>query len=197
MSISPGLYGQDAESDSQGISGLVRYTEAEARSIHARLMPCSVEELGSRFSSGVVPTFSEIRGRTAGEWLAKSPEDYWWAKWFIKVFLDSSWARWTGKGFFTPFGAQQRGRGANLFNNGILPIRYKLATYLKPAEMDGNPCLCLRYPFGSLMYGLIDDVRKIEPGVFLGQMLYKFPWLKQRVFIGYFVLCALKTEQAA
>jgi hypothetical protein len=62
---------------------------------------------------------------------------------------------------------------------------------LLPSETDGRQCLVIRYPFGSLMYGLIDEVRQIEDGVFLGQMLYKFPWKRKRIFIGYFVLCAL------
>ncbi len=111
---------------------------------------------------------------------------------FIKVFLASPWARWSGKGFFTPFGEQEIGRGANLFQNRFRPVRYKLDTFIKKAEVDDNSCLTLKYPLGSIMYGLIDDVRVIEDGVFLGQMHFKFFWRRSRVFIGYFVLCALK-----
>jgi hypothetical protein len=79
----------------------------------------------------------------------------------------------------------------NLFRNRLWPRRYRLETYIKGAEADHEPCLTLEYPFPSLMYGLIDDVRKIDDGVLLGQMLYKFPWRKGRLFLGYFLLCAL------
>lgn len=170
---------------------LKRFTQEEAQANIARLGPFSQGDLDSMFREGRVPDFEEIEGRTAGGWLAKPPEHYWWSDLFIKVFLASPWARWSGKGFFTPFGEKKIGRGANLFRNRFRPVRYKLDTFIKKAEVDDNPCLTLRYPFGSIMYGLIDDVRTTEDGVFLGQMHFKFFWRRDRVFIGYFVLCAL------
>lgn len=187
-----------------------RFTEEEAQAVIAKLGPNTLVELDSRFREGRVPAFEEIEGRTAGGWLAKSREDYWWSNLFIKVFLDSPWARWSGKGFITSFGERKSGgehesggehrsageeklgRGANLFRNRFRPVRYRLDTFIKKAEADDSPCLTLRYPLGSIMYGLIDDVRVIDDGVFLGQMYYKFLWRRHRVFIGYFVLCALK-----
>lgn len=169
-----------------------RFTQEEAQAVIQRLMPLTFEDLNSIFRDGEVPSFGEIEGRTAGEWLAKSAKNYWWANVFIKLFLNSPWARWSGKGFFTPFSdIDVVGRGANLFSNRFRPVRYTLDTFIKKAETDNNPCLTLRYPFGSIMYGLIDDVRRIENGVFLGQMHYRFFWRKDRVFIGYFALCAL------
>jgi hypothetical protein len=173
---------------------ITRYSYEEATPIITRLQQHPLSRLDLLFKDAGVPTFEEIEGRTAGGWLARSPKDYWWARLFIKVFLDSPWARWSGKGFFTPFDKEKRGRGANLFRNQFKPIRYPLETYIKVAEVDDNLCLTLEYPFGSLMYGLIDDVRKIEDGVFLGQMQYKFPWQKKRLFLGYFVLCALQPD---
>lgn len=168
-----------------------RFTEEEARAVHARLAECSLPELDRRFRAGAVPDFADIEGRTAGAWLARSPANYWWANWFTRVFLDSPWARWTGKGFFASHEETGTGRGANLFDNTFRPVRYPLDTFVQPAQMDGQPCLVLRYPFGSLMYGVIDNLRVIEDGVFLGQILYRFPWGRRRRFIGYFVLCAL------
>lgn len=176
-------------------SSVMRYTQEQADAIIKRLMPHTVGDLDGLYADAVVPAFEEVQGRTAGAWLAKAPKNYWWSNAFIKVFLNSPWARWSGKGFFTPFGQMESGdwgRGANLFRNRFRPIRYKLDTFVKKAEADDNPCLTLRYPFGSVMYGLIDDVRKIENGVLLGQMHFKFFWRKDRVFIGYFVLCVLE-----
>lgn len=155
----------------------------------------SLSDLDKRFASGIVPLFEDIAGETSGSWLAKPPKDYWWAKWFIKVFLDSPWARWTGKAFFTRFDANHRGKGANLFRNKFRPIRYRLETYIKKTEVDENPCLALEYTFGSIMWGLIDDVRQIDDGILLGQMHYRFAWQKSRTFIGYFLLCTLQSDQ--
>ena len=148
---------------------LKRFIHEEAQATITRLGPFSQGELDSMFSEGKVPDYEEIVGKTAGGWLAKPSENYWWSDLFIKVFLASPWARWSGKGFFTPFGEQEIGRGANLFQNRFRPVRYKLDTFIKKA-----------------------DVRVIEDGVFLGQMHFKFFWRRSRVFIGYFVLCALK-----
>ncbi len=173
-------------------SNPTRFSPEVAKSIITKYQPYSLEQLDLLFKEGEVPVFSEIVGRTAGGWLARSQQDYWWVNAFIKIFLASPWARWTGKGFFTLFDQQQEGKGANLFDNRIGKIRYPLKTYIKKAEVDENLCLTLEYPFGSIMYGLIDDLRKINQGVFLGQMHYRFPWQKNRLFIGYFLLCALE-----
>lgn len=151
----------------------------------------SLSALDRQFGEGAVPVFADIEGETAGGWLAK-PGHYWWAQLFIKVFLGSPWARWTGKTFATPYDEARTGTGANLFANHHRPTRYPLKTYIQKAEVDENPCLTLEYPFPSLMYGLIDDVRQIESGILLGQMHYKFPWSRSRIFIGYFLLCCLE-----
>ncbi len=147
-------------------------------------------EIDEAFENGGVPTFEEVRGPTLGGWLA-SQQQPWWARLFIKITLDNPAARWTGKGFVKPFAMKETGSGINLFNNNVLPLRYQFRTMYRTAEHDGEQCLALRYPFGSVMWGLIDDVRRVDAGVFVGQMVYRFPWQRRRRFIGYFVLCAL------
>ena len=153
----------------------------------------SLADLDARFSAGTVPIFEEIKGRTAGAWLAKDKE-YWWASAFIKILLDSPWARWTGKEVMTAYGEDFRGRGQNLFSNKILPTRYPMDTYVKKAEVDDNLCFTLDYQFPSIMYGLIDDIRQVDDGILLGQMQYKWFWKKKRLFLGYFLLCCLESE---
>jgi hypothetical protein len=169
-----------------------KYSPEESRAVHARLQALTLRDLDELFRSGEVPRFEEVQGETSGAWLAKPPQDYWWARWFIRIFLASPWARWTGKAFLTPFDQHTRGRGANVFANKVRPVRYRLETFIKKAEVDERNCLTLRYRFGSIMYGLIDDVRRIEDGVLLGQMHYRFPWQRRRTFIGYFSLCVLR-----
>jgi hypothetical protein len=167
------------------------FRQAEAEAIHTRLAKLSLSELDTQFQAATAPEFPAIQGNTAGAWLAKPPQDYWWARWFIRVFLNSPWARWSGKGFRTSYQDGARGKGVNLFRNRFRPQRFPMDLYLAPSETDGASCLVIRYRPGSLMYGLIDEVRQLEEGVFLGQMLFKFPWRRNRLFIGYFVLCAL------
>ena len=170
-----------------------RFTRQESESVVADLQQNAVDQLDAMFRQGAVPWFNEIEGGTAGAWLAKRT-NHWWAQAFIKLVLDSPWGRWSGKGFLTTFDDAARGRGVNLFYNRFFPARYRLKTYVTKAHVDGEACLRLEYPFGSIMWGLIDDVRRIDEGVFLGQMHFRFPWSRQRIDLGYFVLCALRRE---
>ncbi len=171
-----------------------RFERQDAIRIIEEMQHEGIEQLDERFRRGSVPRFAEIEGRTRGGWLARRNRRF-WADAFIKVALDSPWARWSGKGFWTSFDGVGTGRGANLFDNRILPTRLRYETFLRRAAFDGRPCLTLRYPVLSPMWGLVDDVRRVEEGVFLGQMLYKFPWEKRRLNLGYFALCALQPGQ--
>jgi len=42
---------------------------------------------------------------------------------------------------------------------------------------------------------LVDEVRKIKNGQFLGRAYYKFPWRKEIWFVGYFVLCVNQSSE--
>lgn len=153
----------------------------------------SIDQLDDMFVRGTVPQFNEIEGDTAGNWLAKRAK-HWWADVFIKVILGSPWAQWSGKRISTPFEGIMGGKGINLFHNRLFPVRHRFKTLIIDAEMDHKDCLRLRYPFGSVMWGLVDDLRKIEDGVFLGQMHFRFPWSRNRIDLGYFMLCALNKD---
>ena len=168
------------------------YSAEEAKSILAKLKNSDLDELHSLFGAGTVPLFEEIRGKTLGVFLAWNPANPWLIKFPVRILFDSPIAHWTGKEFLSHFGVGKQGRGVNLFRNRILPHRFKFDTYIKKAYSDQKPCLALDYrPYFSLMAGLVDDVRKINDGVLLGQMYYKFPWKRGLQFLGYFALCAL------
>lgn len=153
----------------------------------------SIDELDNCFKAGDAPVFEEISGKTAGSFLAWNPQNQAFVVFGTKLLFESSIGRWTGKEFIESFSENEKGTGVNLFQNFIFPKRFWFKTYIKKSFFDGNPCLTLDYrPYRSLMFGLIDDVRKIKEGVFLGQMYFKFPFKKDFQFLGYFLLCALK-----
>lgn len=171
--------------------GRLRLDSKTAEITISKLQGCESYEIDEMFENGGVPSFGELRGPTLGGWIA-SHQQPWWARVFIKLTLDNFLARWTGKGFVTAFDSESIGSGINLFDNRFLPLRYQFRTMYRSADHDGKECLALRYPVGSIMFGLIDDLRKVDESVFIGQMVFRFPWQRQRRFIGYFVLCALE-----
>jgi len=172
-----------------------QYSKKEAQIIIVKFKKHLFSDLHLLFKEGSVPSFEELEGETAGCFLAWNPKNPRWIKFFIEFLFNSSFAHWTGKKFFTPFDKEKRGKGVNLFQNKILPYRFRFDTYIKQSYSDQNLCLALDYrPYPSPMFGLVDDVRKTEAGVFLGQMYYKFPWKKELQFLGYFVLCSLKNQ---
>lgn len=169
-----------------------RHSLEEASTIIARLRKYSFDDLHLLFKEGKVPLFKEIEGKTAGSFLALNPKTGLWKKLGLKIFFENPLACWTGKKFITPFSEEERGKGINLFQNRILPERFPIDTYVNKSLFDQNLCLTVTYPFfPSRMFGLIDELRRIDDGVFLGQGHHKSPWGKEYSLQGYFVLCAL------
>jgi len=170
-----------------------RHSGEEAQAIMAKLRRYSFDDLHPLFKEGKIPSFKEIEGDTAGSFLAWNPETRWGMKLLTKIGFDNPFARWTGKRFVKPFDEEKRGKGINLYQNRILPHRFSFDTCIKRALLDQNPCLALDYaPFPSPMFGTLDELRRIDDGVFLGQGHHKFPWEKEHSFLVYFVLCALR-----
>lgn len=172
---------------------MTRYSTKDSQDILVRLNSHPFEDLHALFREGTAPFFEEIRGKTAGSFLSWNPGNSWWLAFFINFQFSSPLARWTGKEFLLPFNKDKKGEGINLFRNRLCPRRYRFDTYIDNCRLHRGSCLILDYrAYLSPMLGLVDDVRKIEPGVFLGQMHYKFPLKKEPWFVGYFVLCALR-----
>ncbi len=155
----------------------------------------SIDDLDTLFNRETLPLFEELEGETAGAILALNPGNPWWLKCVIKIAFKSPLERWTGKKFLTSFNEGKKGHGVNLFKSRYFSCLFKFDTYIKNAYVDDKPCLALDYrAFRSLTLGLVDEVRKIKDGQFLGRAYYKFPWKKQMWFVGYFVLCSLDTN---
>lgn len=151
------------------------------------LQALSLAELDRLFQAGRVPRFEDFAGPTQGAWLHRERQP-WWAAAFVRVTLDSPWARWSGKGFVLPFDERQAGAGINLFRNRVLPLRLQFETRVTAAHWDGRPCLALVYPRGSVLRGLVDDVRQVGEGLLLGRMEYRFPMGRAPRTVGYFAL---------
>jgi len=170
-----------------------RHSTENAQAIMARLSGYSFDDLHPLFQEGKTPSFEEIEGDTAGSIFAWNPKTSWRMKLLTRILFDSPFARWTGKRFVTRFDEDERGKGINLYQNRILRHRFSFDTCIKKSMFDQNPCLALVYaPFPSPTFGTIDELRRIEDGVFLGQGYHKFPWEREHSLLGYFVLCALR-----
>ncbi len=169
-----------------------QHSKEEAQRVMVSLREYSFDDLHPLFKEGQTPLFEEIEGDTIGSFLALNPKTGLWRKLALRIFFDNPLARWKGKRFFTLFDEEKKGEGINLFRNRILPQRFPVDTYVNKSLFDQNPCLSIAYPrFPSRMFGLVDQLRRIDNGVFLGQGHHKLPWGKEYSLQGYFVLCAL------
>ena len=182
-----------AAQQAEPIAPIKRFNRKESDPVVADLQRLSIDQLDALFRQGAAPRFKEIEGATAGGLLTRR-DRRWIFKILYQLLLDCRWSRWSGKGFTSTFDDAARGRGVNLFYNRIFPLRYRFKTYVAVAEADGEACLRLEYALGSILWGTIDDMRTINEGVFLGRIHYRFPWRRQRIDLGYFVLCALIPE---
>lgn len=174
----------------------MRYSETEAIAIIEQLKRCSIDDLDALFNSETLPIFEELEDETAGAILALNPENPWWLTCVIKIVFKSPLRRWTGKRFITPFNNEIKGHGINLFKSRHFSSLFRFDTYIKNSYFDDKPSLALDYrPYHLLTFGLVDEVRKVRDGQFLGRAYYKFPWKRQTWFIGYFVLCSFKSDR--
>lgn len=169
-----------------------RYPLEDSKAIIAKFKKYSFDDLQKLFKEGKAPSFDEIEGDTAGSFLALNPKAGWWRKAALAITFANPLARWKGKRFVTPFNEEKKGKGINLFQNRLLPQRFRIDTSIEKSLFDQNPCLVVTYPhFPSSLFGLHDELRRIDDGIFLGQGHHKLPWGKKYSLQGYFVLCAL------
>lgn len=178
--------------------GTVRYSKTEAAVILDEYRNMSFDELSTKFTNdGTLFNFSEIAGKTSGAFVEMDPnftQSVGTSE--LTKFIDER-SRWAGKNFLTPFGDENVGSGINMFNNKlILKTAFRFKTYnINSIPFDGKPCLYLDYS-GTVVSGITDYLRKVEDGVFLGQVYTKTPGTNKLKLMGYFTLVALeKTSQ--
>ena len=171
-----------------------RYSIEDARKVIANFKKYSFDDFHKLFKEGRAPSFDEIEGDTFGSFLTLNPRGGWWRKAALTIAFDNPLARWTGKRFLISFAANKMGKGVNLFRNRIFPQRFGINTSIDSSIFDQQPCLAVTYPhFPSSLFGLRDELRRIEDGVFLGQGHHRLLGSKGYSLQGYFLLCALKS----
>ena len=171
-----------------------RYSFEDAKAIIAKFDKYTFEDFHKLFKEGKAPAFDEIEGDTAGSFLTLNPKAGWWRKAALAIAFDNPLARWTGKRFITTFDGEKKGEGTNLFGNRVFPQRFGINTSIEESLFDQKPCLAVTYPhFPSSLFGLRDELRRIEDGVFLGQGHHRLLGSKGYSLQGYFLLCALKS----
>lgn len=98
--------------------------------------------------------------------------------------------RWRSKGF-RPVGART-GRGYNSFRVGSRIVqRYPMQTRLGPSRFDGRPAYHLLYPaFRSACgaIGMVDELRVVSDGVFLGIGTWGFSDAQRHVPLPFLLL---------
>jgi hypothetical protein len=169
-----------------------RYSLENAEAIIAKFKEYSFDDLHRLFREGKSPSFDEIEGNTAGSFLVLNPKAGWWRKAALAIAFDNPLSRWTGKRFISTFDGEKKGEGTNLFRNRFFPQRFGINTSVEKSLFDQKPCLAVTYPhFPSSLFGLRDELKRIDDGVFLGQGHHRLPWGKGYSLQGYFLLCAL------
>ncbi len=175
-----------------------RYSQQDAQAILAKFQEYSFDALHQMFKEGKVPTFDEIEGDTVGSisffvWNPKTPR---WRRFVLRIWADNLLYHWAGKRFVSTFDQGKRGRGKLLFRSRFVSSATSFDTYIKKALFDQAPCLGLDYCYLPMsITGTVEDLRRIDDGIFLAQSYQKLPWDKEHSLAFYFVLCALEKDE--
>lgn len=140
----------------------------------------SRQELLALFATLDAPAIDEMNGEYAATLLASYPL----LDAFNRVVLSNPLTgTWQGKAF-RPL-SENEGRGYNLFRVlGRTVQRYPMRTRLAPSRYDGRPAYQLVYRAFHSFCGdihMVDELRRVEPGVYLGVGTCGFTDAQRRV----------------
>lgn len=139
----------------------------------------STDELLALFATLEVPTLSEMQGEYAARLLAQPNRLAAVAGW---VAVANPLRTWLCKAFRPVDGETGRGYNTFLQGNEVLQ-RYAMQTRLAPSRFDGKPAYQLLYRhFHSLCatVHMVDEVRRVAPGLYLGIGTYGFTAAQRR-----------------
>ncbi len=132
-----------------------------------QLEQLSTEELLKVFQTLPAPKISEMDGEFAAR-LLQQPSTL--ARFFGQVSVANPLMPWLCKAF-RPVDAES-GRGYNTFKLlGRVVQRFPMQTVIAPSRYDGKPAYTLVYHIYHSMCGdihMVDEVRKVADGVYLG-----------------------------
>ncbi|AHH18470.1 hypothetical protein NONO_c36830 [Nocardia nova SH22a] len=143
----------------------------------------SLDELVALFRTLEAPSITEMHGEFDGTPL-RQPGLLRSAIAFAKV--GNPLYPWRAKGF-RPLDHGSSGRGYNIHRRvigGRDVQRDPMLTRIAPSHLDGRPAFQLDYrPFATVngAINLIDDVRRVRPGVYLGFGMWGFTDKQRRV----------------
>jgi hypothetical protein len=133
-----------------------------------------VEALGALYRKGTTPDdLRVLEGHPRGRMLSVKSLDTGRRFRALRGFARAGGFPWGGKSFF---GRGTSGTGVNrvhlLGRHQLFPFH----TRIQPSVIDGAPCVALDYDLPdnpALIRAIHDEVREIEPGLFLGPAMAK------------------------
>lgn len=131
----------------------------------AELREMSRIELKHFFRELDAPSLRELDGEFATELLAQGT----WLQSRLTHMLFGIYGTWLGKSF-QPLD-ENEGHGHNNFHRrGVVHQRLQMRTYVGPSRLDAGQSYFLDYsPFNRGLIGtMVDEIRRIERGVYLG-----------------------------
>ncbi|MDQ8038019.1 MAG: hypothetical protein REI12_11400, partial [Pedobacter sp.] len=139
----------------------------------------STDELLALFATLKVPTLTEMQGEYAARLLAQPSRLAALTGWLA---VGNPLRTWLCKAFRPVDG--ETGRGYNSFLQGSELIqRYPMQTRLAPSRFDGKPAYQLLYRHFHSLCGtvnMVDEVRRVAPGLYLGIGTYGFTAAQRR-----------------
>jgi len=140
-------------------------TEHTSRPTAAELKAMAIGDLLALFRDLDPPTLAEMDGEFVATLLDQGSP----AMNVIASFTTNVPRRWLGKAF-QPV-SDSEGHGYNWFQGGVRTVRrYRMKTYLGDSAVDARRSYVLEYrPYNSgFMRTMIDEVRRVAPGLYVG-----------------------------
>jgi hypothetical protein len=134
----------------------------------------NVDELGHLYAAGTVPaSVQALAGHPKGRMLAVALLDHGIPGAVIRTFAGASLFPWGGKSFT---GTDAAGAGVNRVHFGGRHQLFPFLTRIQASAVDGAPCIALDYDLPdnpAFIRSIHDEVREIEPGLYLGPAMWK------------------------
>jgi hypothetical protein len=148
-----------------------------------------VATLAQRYANAPTPSSVDgLDGHPQGRMLSVTHLDHGVAGAAIRALAGATLFPWGGKSFT---GRGEFGSGINRIHFGGRHQLFPFLTRIQPSAIDGAPCIALDYDLRdnpALIRAVHDEVREIEPGLFLGPAMWKAA--RGPVFLLWFALDA-------
>jgi hypothetical protein len=132
------------------------------------------DALGRLYARGTVPArLDALEGNPRGRMLAVRHLDHGPVGAALRGLAGLASFPWGGKTFQ---GSGERGTGINRVHLGGRHALFPFRTFIRPSVVDGAPSVTLDYDLPdnpAFIRAIHDEVREIEPGLFLGPAMWK------------------------